>query len=61
MWDVVRKGGIVGWVLGRGYIELSLGDFEVGLGDDLVQGVGATAEELAGVAVAGWGRSISIL
>lgn len=30
----------------------ALGDLEVGLGDDLVEGVGAAREDLAGVAVA---------
>lgn len=33
-------------------LEVSLGDLEVLAGDDLVEGVGAAAEELAGVAVA---------
>ena len=34
-------------------LETALGDLEGGLGDDLVQGIGAAAEVFAGVAVAG--------
>lgn len=34
------------------YLEGTLGELEVLLGDDLVEGVGAAAEDLAGVAMA---------
>ncbi len=33
-------------------VELTLGDLDVVFGDDLVEGVGSAAEDLAGIAVA---------